>query len=94
MKTDLFYCDCCGKELRIHEGATVYVRAPIKIRNAAEWITHIIKGVKLDESEKIHLCEKCNAVFDMYEKKIIADYENMMLDVRRMVGVEEDPSQN
>lgn len=94
MKTDLFYCDCCGKELRIHEGATVYETRPIKITKYSTK-TYSIKGMEIKWSGEIHLCEKCNSVFDMYEKKIIEDYENMMFDIRRMVGVEEkDPSQD
>lgn len=88
-KVTLFYCDCCGKELRKHEGAAVNVRSLPILSTFGRAKLAEVRGVVSDDLGRFQLCDDCAPVWDMCLKRVQGDVESLMADTRKLVGVKD-----
>ncbi len=86
-KVTLFFCDCCGKELREHEGAEVIVRHLPTLRTCGHGTLAEARDIVADDMGRFQLCNECALVWDMCLKRVQGDVESLMADTRKLVGV-------
>lgn len=85
----IYFYNCCGKELRKHEGAEVNVRRLPILSTFGRAKLAVVRGVVSDELGHFQLCDDCAPVWDMCLKRVQGDVESLMADTRRLVGVKD-----